>query len=150
MKFVPLGLSIVAVVLAGLALWKTPGPLPSLGSAISAYDFSTPEAAWRSGLEMQANEDLRAIVAFGRLLQEERNRTTKIEDSALDGDRVVLFLSLEEDGEPIYKTQGMKRLKDQDIWVPDYISSYSLRSGNAELATRMEEWEKRTKKAPGK
>lgn len=145
MKHASLILPIVAVCLAGVALWKTPGPLLSTSSGLDAYDFSTPEAAFRSSIEAQANKDLHAMIEFGRLTQEEFSRTAKVEDSALFENRVVLFLSLEEDGKPVYKTQGMKRLHGKDIWVRDYISEYKVREDNPKLADRMQKWDKRGK-----
>ncbi|MCP5070817.1 MAG: hypothetical protein GY946_29990 [bacterium] len=144
MKHAPLALSIVALVLAGVALWKTPGPLLASGTGLDAYDFSTPEAAFRSGLEMQANKDIGAMLSFGRLLQQERYRTAKVADSALHGDQVILFVSFEEDGKAVYKTQGTKRLQGTDIWVKDYISHYDVKKDDPKLAERMEEWRDRT------
>ena len=150
MKQLPLVLSIIALGLASFALYKSPGPLLTGGTGMGAYDFSTPESAYRSTLEMQAEQDISAMIEVGKLVQEERHRTIKVEDSAQHEDRVVLFISFEEDGKRVYKTQGMKRLRGKDIWIQDYVSRYDVKSKNSTLAERMEEWEERGEDAPDK
>ena len=150
MKQLSLVLSIVALGLASFALYKAPGPLLSRGTGMAAYDLSTPESAFRASQEMQAKQDINAMIEVGKLVNAERHRTMQVEDSAIHEDRVVLFISFEEDGKRVYKTQGMKQLHDGDIWIQDYVSRYDLRSKNAKLAKRMEEWEQRGKDDKGK
>ena len=149
MKQLALVLSIVALGLASLALYKAPGPLLSTGSGMAAYDLSTPESAFKASQEMQANQDINAMIEVGKLVNAERFRTMKVEDSAVHEDRVVLFISFEKDGKRTYKTQGMKQLHGEDIWIQDYVSRYDVRSENKKLADRMEEWEKRGKDDEG-
>lgn len=146
MKIASLVLSVLAFVAAVLALSKTPGPLLSMGSGMDAYDFSSPEAAWRSGKAIQDARDVRAMVELGSLVGEEARRTSKLEDVVPFEDRYVLFLSMEVDGKPKFTTQGMKKLPGTDVWVQDYIAEYKVRGKDKNLAERMSAWEKRSKK----
>lgn len=139
-------LSIFATVLAAAALLRGGAdPILGQGDGVDAYDFSTPEAAWRSAMEIDEREDLRAMIELGRLVRREQRETSKLEDSAEFEERHILFVMHEEDGKPKYRTIGMKKLLGTDMWVQDYVSHYDVRKKDKALADRMEAWQEKGK-----
>ncbi len=145
MRAAPLVLSIVAVLMAGLALAKSPGSLLSTGSGMDAYDFSSPEAAWRSRMEIETDENVQAMIQLGNVLGRERRESAELIDTAPFGDRVILFIRHEEDGKPKHITQGMKLVQGTDVWGPDYISRYDIGGKDKKLGDRMKAWEAKNK-----
>ncbi|MDJ0521748.1 MAG: hypothetical protein QNJ90_06700 [Planctomycetota bacterium] len=137
--------AILALAVAGWALSKAPGPLLSAGSGMDAYDFSTPEAAWRSGLEIEKAADMQAMMEFSLTARKEQTATAKLEEAVPFGKHYILFISHKEDGKMKYVTRGMKKVHGMDIWAPDYIGSYRVARKDKDLAKRMEAWEKKSK-----
>lgn len=146
MKHMPLLLSLAALGLAIVALVRVQNGACLPGRGLDAYDMSTPKAAWKAQTEIQAVGDMQAMMEMSLVQTEERRRTASIEEVVeIDDSRVVLFIAREEDGKPKFSTQGMKRVPEQDIWLPDFISSYGLKKENEALSKKMRAWEGRTK-----
>lgn len=149
MKHVPLLVALAALGIAIAAFVRVEDPTNFSafpGKGLEAYDMSTPQAAWKAQTEIQVAGDMQAMMELSLVQTEERRRTARIEEVVeIDDSRVVLFIAREEDGKPKFSTQGMKLVPEQDIWLPDFISSYGLKKENEALAKKMRAWEGRTK-----
>jgi hypothetical protein len=149
----PIALSLLALAVSIFAACWTYFRDP-LGRGLSAYDFSTPEAAVRSELEMQLNKDFRAQVDLQSVRSEKRNRefldTLEIHKT-VDYDRSgelrlgnekefdpvwkVVFISFRRDGKKQYIHRLYRRHKESGLWMQGF--AFNLRG---ELAKEVSEW----------
>jgi hypothetical protein len=149
-------LSLAALLVAGAALgWQWLGGKPAsseakpaadpLGKGLGAYDFTTPKNAFKSGLEIDKARDLRAITDLDKVRRgpevEEKLRTFQVRKEETWKGAVILFIEFEEKGVKKHVAQGFERDARSGLWLPKYVSSYTVQSENATLANQMKNWE---------
>lgn len=138
------------VVLSGLALLVAIAAMvvaitrDPLGKGLSAYDFSTPEAAARSDLEIEANGDLRAAIDLGRLRQgqnlKDAVRTMEVSRTVDYGSTKVLFVSYMSKGVKKKKVMGFEKDLETKMWLPKSVYSFEIRKKDEKLAKEMDAW----------
>ncbi|MGD8453606.1 MAG: hypothetical protein PVJ57_17465 [Phycisphaerae bacterium] len=119
-----------------------------LGRGMSAYDFTTPENALRSGLECSINGDIRAGIELQQTVSMKRDaeqlRTLKIHKEANYRGTKILFISYEQDGIPRHGISSYEKDADSGLWFETYLSEYSIDDDALEQVIK--EWKKQ---APG-
>lgn len=127
-------LSLIAILVA----WKPTSPL-------GKYDFSTPEAGFRSIATIEAEADWDAKIALQRAVVSPQRRkslaTLKIRKTVEFGGCVLLFISAEEEAATSYDVVAMEKHAETGMWVQDYVSAYDVEKTDSKLAARMREWE---------
>jgi len=122
-----------------------------MGSALSKYDFSTPEKAYRSGLVMERDRDLNARLEYEARIEGKRIRekidTLKIHDTVDWQDKKLLFVSFEEDGELEHEVRGFEKHEDSGFWKYTYVSDYRVEKDDKALAERIRRWKRSGKSA---
>ena len=123
------GLAVLAAVLALLALFLAAGALalglvvmrrsPFPGKGLAAYDFSTPEAAIRSAMQMQVSGDMRAQLELSEARRElDREKGEKaiaslhFERSFEHDGKVLVLYRFDEEDKTRYQWQWMEKGKD--------------------------------------
>jgi hypothetical protein len=117
-----------------------------LGKGLSRYDFSTPASALKSGIQMEADHDLKAALEFERKTQkkdfQEILNTLEVKKEAEWGGRKILFVSFKRDGVTVFATRAFEKHADSGYWVKADVMLPSVRQNNQELAEAMDRWEK--------
>jgi hypothetical protein len=122
---------------------------------LSKYDFSTPEAALKSQMKMDANADILASVEYqskvrGKAIKEKIDTLEVKRTEDFDGKK-VLFVQFKETDRETKKTEDRKVIewfeKDDDsgLWKETYVSTSQVREKNEKLAKEIEDWTRRSK-----
>ena len=92
------------------------------GTALKAYDFSSPKGALVSGMQMRLKGDLRAILEYERMLNrrqlEESLKSLKVHDQAERMGQVVLFYTVDEDGIQQHSVAYLEKDATSGMWRP--------------------------------
>jgi hypothetical protein len=106
---------LVSLVVMGRNLLANP-----LRAGVGRYDLSTPQASLRAEAAMWANNDVRAILEVGVLLNgprlREKLRTLKVHKEVPWKEGPVLFVSYEERGVKKYETETLEKDPDTGFW----------------------------------
>jgi hypothetical protein len=116
-----------------------------LGSGISKYDCSSPQAALVSEMRIQLNQDMRAVLelrerAIGTKLKE-KIQTFEVRKDVEFGGKKLLFVTFKEDGISKYETKAVEKDASTGSWLPSYVSEYTVEKTNEALAAEMRRWE---------
>ena len=142
-NWLPLGLSGLAMFIAlaslGLAIVRDPW-----GSGLDAYDLSTPEAAYRSSLQMARDGNIQALIEIeqlkhGTTTREKLKSLTVHRSSSYQGKK-VLFISYTENGIDKHDTAAVEKDADTGLWTPTYVSTYGMT--DPALKKAIEDWKK--------
>ncbi len=137
-------MSFLALAAAGVALGIVWFRSPFPGSGLKKYDFSTPAAAYRSRLEIEANKDLRAEIELQTELHgpqiKEHLRTLQVKKEAEWRGKKILFVSYEQKGVKKHETVAFEKDAKTGYWLRSYVSAYDVRNENRDLADQMESW----------
>jgi hypothetical protein len=127
-----------------------------LGKGLGAYDFSTPEGAVRSELEVQLNQDWRARLEMDAIRNAKRHQ--EFLDSleihkTLDYDRTgeariandsdyepvwkVVLLTYRQEGRKQHSYRFFRKHKESGMWLQAYASLFSIRG---ELRKEIDDW----------
>lgn len=116
-----------ALVVAVLAMGGGDDPL---GKGLDSYDFSSPEKALVSDMEMRRNMDIRAQLDLERLRQgddvDEKLESVEVDRQATYDDKQILFVSWTEDGKKKYKAEAFEKDEKTELWVRTYLSAYDV------------------------
>jgi hypothetical protein len=139
-----LGLAALALVLSIAAVCIATARDP-LGAGISKYDFSSPRAALVSQMRIKLNKDIRAVIDLetqvsGKKL-EEKIQTFEVRKEVEFGGKKLLFITFKEDGISKYETKAVERDATTGLWLPSYLSAYTVEETNKALAGEMRRWE---------
>ena len=140
----PLILSIIALVFscAAFILVFTKNPL---GKGLDSYDFSTPEAALKSGHLIKMNNDLQAQIDLQRLMNgaqnEEALRTLEVNRVADFQDKKIVFFSYLKGGEKQKEYQTFEKDLESKLWKSSYVGRGTVRESNEQLANDMDAWD---------
>lgn len=142
--------SVLPLALSGAALLFSMGALIAtlvrdpLGRGLRHYDFSTPEAAARSTLQIDLTNDLRAQMEINRLTHGDDPlsilKTLEVKRVAAYQGKRIAFASYEEG------TRSRKRLFSFElepvskVWVPTYVSPYKVEKTDERLGKEMQAW----------
>ncbi len=142
--------SVLPLVLSGAALLFSMGALIAtlvrdpLGRGLRHYDFSTPEAATRSMLQIDVAGDIRARLDLDRvrgggdplsiLKSLEVKRVTEYQ-----GKRIA-FASYEEGQKKRKKLFSFELDPVSKLWVPTYLSPYQVEKTDERLGKEMQAW----------
>jgi hypothetical protein len=130
---------VIAVAALGVALFRDP-----LGSGISSYDFSSPEAAAKSMVQIVKNRDFKAqleLVYFVEGLSgEEMARTFEIHRTADFNDQKILFVSFTRKGKKIREIQSFEKDPETKLWLLKHVRESDVRKVNEQLAKEIEAW----------
>ena len=117
---------------------------------LSKYDFSTPEAALRSGLKMQTNADVFAQVEFqsaiNRKMLKTRIDTLEVKRTVDFDGKKILFIQFQELNPTTKKTEDRKIVrffeKDEDtnFWKETFIPTTDLETKDPKLAKEIRDW----------
>jgi hypothetical protein len=141
---VPFILSLIALVVAiATAAYVAFGGEKS--HRLASYDFGTPEAAFRSMLEIQGSgdPDLKAAfeVRFFGAVNRERLASLRLERTArLSEKRAVLFIEYEMEGRKIRDTITLEFDEEANGWKTAYVSPSEISRIDPSLAAEMQEW----------
>lgn len=142
-----MGLAALATVLSGVSLGMALLRDP-LGSGLEAYDFSSPQAALTSALELEQSDDIRAGIELARLRNnsraDEKLKTTKVHKESTYEGKKLLFISYEENGLSQYDVAAFEKHADTGYWLPSHVSTYSMNDN--QLKSAIQEWEARSGK----
>jgi hypothetical protein len=111
---------------------------------MSAYDFTTPEAATASSIVIEANHDFRAHIEIDALQSahlKDATRTLDISRVADFGDKKIVFASFLDRGRKVKKLYCFEKELESKLWLPRFISADSVKDTNEQLAKDMEAWE---------
>jgi hypothetical protein len=137
--FTSLSALVVAVVALAIGVLRNP-----LGRGISSYDFTTPEAAAKSLVQIDKNQDFRARLELSELKEgrsgEEMSRTFEIHKTADFNDKKILFVSYANKGKKIKKIDSFEKDPETKLWIPTYVSEIEVRKVNEQLAKEMSAW----------
>lgn len=140
----PLILSIIAVVLSLVALLFSWISNP-LGKGLDGYDFSTPEAALKSRMQIRANQDIQAQIDLEKIQQgtqlEEVLRTLEIHRTVDFEDKKIVFFSYMKGGEKEKEYEAFEKDLESKLWFRKFVSVSSVRDSNDQLARDMESWD---------
>jgi hypothetical protein len=137
---------VAAIAALATAYWYDPA-IARLGG----YDFTTPEAAYKSHLQMKANADIGAMLALESLESgrraEEMLESFEVHKEAEWEGRKVLFVSCIANGVRKYDTPSFEKDAERGQWIPKgtpYISSLDKDLSPVEEA--MKSWRELGKK----
>jgi hypothetical protein len=138
---VPLIVSAIAIVLSLCCIIYTTLHDP-LGAGLSSYDFTTPQNALQSQLQIDANSDLRAAIELqraknGRAEQEKRDTVKVHRESSYEGKK-ILFISYNENGLPKHEIAAFEKDAETGFWFPGYVSTYKM--NDSALESAIDEW----------
>ncbi|MCR9293330.1 MAG: hypothetical protein NXI32_11470 [bacterium] len=143
MKLVPIIASSIAVLVSTLSSFHVWTHDP-LGKGLAGYDFSTPEAACKSRLQINANQDFRASLELQELTAsqkfDENIETLSVHKEVNSRGQKLLFISYNNNGRSTYEVQGFEKKADSGMWFPKYVSSYSVKQYDPGLAEEMDSW----------
>jgi hypothetical protein len=120
---------------------EAPNPL---GKGLKAYNFSTPEAAYRSLLQIERNRDILARWELddardGPELREKTD-TVQIRKQEEWKGTTLLFIEYKKKGVKQYVIEGFEKDNRSNLWLRKYVSSYTVRKESPDLANRMDKW----------
>lgn len=142
-----------------------------IGSRLTSYDFSTPEAAMRSEIQAEEDQHFRTMMRM-RWQRTRRKRLEKLEslkvhetvpfDRAQDAKAwkrdsayhdfnpvvKVLFISYEVNGDTRFDVEYMHKFKETGEWYSTYMSSYEVRR-DKQLAKKIRDWRAKDKSDSG-
>ena len=131
----------IAVSLVALIITLTSSPL---GKGIDSYDFSTPEAALKSRMQIEADRDIQAKLDMERIRAgdelEEAVRTLEINKTVDFEDKKVIFFSYLKKGKKVKRTMGFEKNLESKMWFRKYVDSYEVSRTNEQLAKEMRAW----------
>ena len=143
--WIPLAVSLAALSIAAAALGWSVLANP-LGSGLNSYDMSSPETAIVSLLEMKAGGDYRAMLELEQVGDDtqEKIATLKIHKRSEYAGKIVLFISYEDNGISTYEISAFERQAESGIWMPTYLSAYSI--DDDDLSDAVMAWEAKSGK----
>jgi hypothetical protein len=116
-----------------------------LGYGLKSYDFSTPQAALRSQMKIEMNQDIRAQIQLHSAKSQKRVRealdTMQIHREARYKGKTLLFVSLRQDGIKKQRIDAFEKDADTGLWSQTFVSSFEVESEDRFLAQQMREWE---------
>lgn len=138
---IPLTLASIAIALSIFTLSVTLFDNP-LGKGAGAFDFSTPENALMSQLNIRAEQDIRAQLDLehmmrGDVLREKRN-TIKVHQTSVYQGKKLLFISFAENGLIEYSVVGFEKHVDTGLWFGASFSTYDM--DDSKLKAAIEKW----------
>ena len=117
-----------------------------LGSGLGSYDFTTPQAALLSQIDMDKRQDVRAMLELQTLKKgasaTEKRKTIKVHKESNYQGKKVLFTSHVENGIPKNDIATFEKHADSGYWFPAYLSTYDIDDKALEHA--IEEWKQLT------
>ena len=112
---------------------------------MSKYDFTSPESAAKSMLEINSEVDVRANLEISRHRNggstSEILRTDEVNKVADYQDKKIVFVSYLQNGKKKKETLTFEKNLESKLWMPVTLLPYSIEDSNAELAKEMREWE---------
>ena len=159
----PMLLAIASLLVSGAALYlvvtKDPG-VP--GKSISEYDFSTPKAAVRSQMEMDANGDVRAMMEFARrraMADEKKNRkrlkSLEFGELLEHEDKTAVLYKVTDEDKDRHRVTWLEKLSDGNYYrtMGPFFDWREKHPEKAKIQKTIQEWrdkdtadEKETKK----
>ena len=114
-----------------------------MGKGIAGYDFSTPEAAAKSIMQIKANGDVRALLEIDQTgMGGDSVRTFDVNRVADFADKKALFVSYLQKGEKQKKVIWFEKDLESKRWLPKFVSSYDVEKTNEQLSKEIRAWEK--------
>jgi hypothetical protein len=121
------------------------------GGNLAAYDLSTPSNAYASLPKMVLNNDFHSLIAMENrpggadfLKQmEDMQATLKFHKEVHFEDSVILFVSFEDRGKTVHRTEGMRFDPVKNIWQLHPVFDFTVEKTNPSLAREMREWNQR-------
>ncbi len=111
---------------------------------LSKYDFSTPEAAFKSQLRMMMNADLQAQseyqAKFLKKFLKEKADTLEVRETADFEKKKVLFIAFKKDGKEVKTVQWFEKDEDSGLWKQAFETSVKVRETNKKLADKIDAW----------
>jgi hypothetical protein len=116
-----------------------------LGKGLRSYDFSTPEKAMRSHLQISANHDVRALIELASIESdaEAKLKSLKVHKQAEYRGRKILFVSFDKDGVGTHDIEGFEKHADTGFWFPR--ATYSFDIEDQDLKKSIQEWKEKPK-----
>lgn len=140
----PLAFSCAAVLFSFAALLINLSSGDPLGKGIAAYDFSTPEAAAKSVLQIDANGDVRAKIELGHLSDggdpHDAAKTMEVVRMVDHQGTKVVFARYARGGKTHRRVFTFEKDLETKLWRPNYLSSYRVRETDEQLAKEMNDW----------
>ena len=142
-----------------------------IGSRLKSYDFSTPEAAYRSGIQVEQDQHIRTMMRM-RGQRTERRRLEKLNSLQVhetapfdrsqdakawkrDSDRFdfspvvkILFISYKADERTRYEVEYMQKHKESGDWYTTFVSHRELRR-DEKLLKKVRDWVARDRSDAG-
>jgi len=118
-------ISAVALLLSVVALLFTILGSNPLGNGLEQYDFSTPEAAMKSELDMNVSSDVKAIMELSTMrthLLEKRSSIEVHKQASYQGKK-LLFVTYTESGEQKHEIRAYSKNVDSGFWLRDFVSA---------------------------
>lgn len=140
----PLAFSCAAVLFSLAALLINLSSGDPLGKGIAAYNFSTPEAAARSVMQIDANGDVRAKIELGHLSDggdpHGAVETMEVVRAVDHQGTQVVFARYAQGGKTRRRVFTFEKDLATKLWRPNYLSSYRVRETDEQLAKEMNDW----------
>ena len=113
------------------------------GKGMDYYDYTTPEKALRSKLQMALNSDIRAEIELSMVFQRQKIlnqlETLSVEKKREYGGKKILFIKWRNEDMHTYELQTFEKDADSALWQKVFLSPWTV--DNKDLAKEMEEWE---------
>ena len=111
---------------------------------LSRYDFSTPEAAFKSQLRMMMNADLQAQSEHRARTEKKKLKeqadTLEVRKSADFEKKKVLFIAFKKEGKEVKTVQWFEKDEDSGLWKQVFESTFRVRETNKKLADEIDSW----------
>jgi hypothetical protein len=132
---------VLALVALGLHFFADP-----LGPGLARYDFTTPQAALVSQMQIKLRKDVRAAaelqaLAEGDKIKEKLDTLEVRREADWNGTR-ILFIAYQEGGSKRYGIAGFEKNARTGLWAPVPVPLESVREQNPDLAKQIDSWEK--------
>ncbi|HEY2783843.1 MAG TPA: hypothetical protein VGJ05_02610 [Fimbriiglobus sp.] len=112
-----------------------------LGHGLSAYDFSSPEAAVKSQMEILEKSDFRALIELQRHKAGELKqsiKTLEISRVADWQDKKICFVAYLERGRKKKEIESFEKDLETKLWLPIFVSRFDVEKTDPKLAKEME------------
>lgn len=147
LTWVSVAISALAVLVGGVALSVTLLAKP-LGEGVGGYDFSTPEAAAKSYMQIELNADIQAEMDIRRIKNRDGLKgmidTFEVGSVESFGGKKLVFVSYMLEGEKIKEVLGFEKSIKSGGWMEKsfYEDEEEIKKTNTKLAKKIQDWRK--------
>jgi len=131
---------LLAAATAGYVVYRDPP-----WGRLSRYDFSTPEGAQRSHLQMERNGDIQAMIELNRKIDRrktgERLESLSVKKTVEFQGKKGLFTTYKIDGKTKKTVEWFEKDADSGYWKPTFVSPFEMEKTDKAQAEEVKKWQ---------